>query len=39
MPQHVDMKRERQPSGFASPLNHTSNAHGSNGWPRSLMKT
>jgi hypothetical protein len=27
MPQHVDMKRERQPSGFASPLNHTSNAH------------
>ena len=27
MPQHVDMHRERQPSGLASPLNHASNAH------------
>jgi hypothetical protein len=27
MPQHVDMHRERQPSGLASPFNHPSNAH------------
>ena len=27
MPQHVDMHRERQPSGFSSPLNHASDAH------------
>jgi SAM domain (Sterile alpha motif) len=27
MPQHVDMDRKRQPSGFPSPLNHACNAH------------
>ncbi len=27
VPEHVDVNRERQPSGFASPLNHASNAH------------
>jgi hypothetical protein len=27
MPQHVDMHREWQPSGFPSTLNHASNAH------------
>ena len=27
MPQHVDMHRERQPSGLASPFDHASNAH------------
>ena len=27
MPQHVDMHRERQPSGFSSPFNHASDAH------------
>ena len=26
MPQHVDMDRKRQPSGFASPFNRASNA-------------
>ena len=31
MPQHVDMYRERQPSGLASPLNHASNAHQTEG--------
>ena len=39
--EHVDVDRERQPSGLASPLDHASNAHPAelNGWPRSLMKT
>ena len=27
MPQHVDMKRERQPSSLASPLYHASDTH------------
>jgi len=27
VPQHVDMHRERQPSGFASPLNRAGDAH------------
>jgi hypothetical protein len=27
MPQHVNMHRERQPSGLASPFNHASNPH------------
>jgi hypothetical protein len=31
MPQHVDMHRERQPSGLASPLNYASNAHPAEG--------
>ena len=28
---HVDMHRERQPSGFPGPLNHASNAHPAKG--------
>jgi hypothetical protein len=31
MPQHVDMHREWQPSGFPSTLNHASNAHAAEG--------
>ena len=31
MPQHVDMHRERQSSGLASPFNHPSNAHAAEG--------
>jgi hypothetical protein len=31
MPQHVDMHRERQPSGFPGPLNHASDAHAAEG--------
>ena len=31
MPQHVDMHRERKPSGFPSALNHASNAHPAEG--------
>jgi hypothetical protein len=33
MPQHVDMHRERQPSGFSSPFNHASNTHPAEGLP------
>ena len=31
MPQHVDMYRERQPSGFPGPLNHACNPHAAEG--------
>ena len=31
MPQHVDVYRERQPSNLASPFNHASNAHTTEG--------
>ena len=31
MPQHVDMDRERQASGFRGPLNHASDAHAAEG--------
>jgi Resolvase, N terminal domain len=31
MPQHMDMDRERKPSGFPSPFNHASNAHAAEG--------
>ena len=27
MPQHVNVNRKRQPSGFAAPLNHAPDAH------------
>ena len=39
MPHHVDMHRERQPSGFCSPLNHAAQCPSwPKDWPRSLRK-